>query len=132
VHATVVGDGQICFSVAIEVKNRDERRKAPGYEGTRCLEGSIAFAQQHAHAVVRSVGHREVCLAISVEVTFRDGGRVVADGIIHRGMESPVAVPEEHAHISTAENDNCDVRITVAVAASHPYRKTAAAPVTST
>ena len=71
--ATVIGDRQVRFAIAVEISGHNGLRIRSGGEGLRRREGPVAVSQQYAHRIVVIIGHGDIHLAIAVEIARRDG-----------------------------------------------------------
>src|SRR5205823_3834358 len=94
-NVSLVGDDQVQFTVAIDIRGRDRVREEADTDNLLRLEGAIAIAQQHAQRVVAGVGHDEVEYAVPVDVRRRHGAlpRACRDGGLDR--ERGDVLPDE-------------------------------------
>src|SRR5260370_752556 len=88
----------VMVSVAAVAGCPHEARTPAGGEIPVVLQGPVAVAQQHAHAVAKEVGHHQVGFAVAVDVRHRYRKRTVADGEVLGALEGAVAVAQQHAH----------------------------------
>src|SRR5580658_3921902 len=115
-HGVVSTDGDVGFSVAIEVRhNEGPELSAGGRVGDRRLKSAIAIAQQDEQVSRRDC---QVELAVSIEVAHRNidpGGPCRRYRVRNYRLEGAIAVPQKDADAGGCEHRDCQIRFAIAI-----------------